>query len=90
MGKNPPAVQELQETWVQSLVRKIPWRRAWQTTPVLLPVESHGQRSLVACSPYGRRELDATEATEHSCTVVLKFTFNFFLLLHMVIFTAFK
>ena len=44
----------------------------------------------MACSPYGRRELDATEATEHSCTVVLKFTFNFFLLLHMVIFTAFK
>ena len=28
-------------------VRKIPWRRAWQPTPVFLPGESHGQRSLV-------------------------------------------
>ena len=32
-------------------VRKIPWRRAWQPTPVFLPGESHGQRSLVGCSP---------------------------------------
>ena len=34
-------------------VRKIPWRRAWQPTPVFLPGESHGQRSLVGCSPWG-------------------------------------
>ena len=33
------------------LVRKDPWRRAWQPTPVFLPGESHGQRSLVGCSP---------------------------------------
>ena len=32
-------------------VRKIPWRRAWQPAPVLLPRESHGQRSLVGYSP---------------------------------------
>ena len=32
-------------------VGKIPWRRAWQPTPVFLPGESHGQRSLVGCSP---------------------------------------
>ena len=32
-------------------VRKIPWRRAWQPTPVLLPGESHGQRSLAGYSP---------------------------------------
>ena len=31
-------------------VRKIPWRRAWQPTPVFLPEESHGQRSLVGYS----------------------------------------
>jgi len=31
-------------------VRKIPWRRAWQPTPVFLPGESHGQRSLVGYS----------------------------------------
>ena len=32
-----------------------PWRRKWQPTPVLLPGESHGRRSLVGCSPWGRR-----------------------------------
>ena len=43
-------------------VGKIPWRRAWQPTPVFLPGESHGQRSLVGYSP-GVAELDTTEAT---------------------------
>ena len=42
-------------------VRKIPWRRKWQFTPVLLPGKSHGQRSLVGCSPWGHKELDTTE-----------------------------
>ena len=36
-------------------------RRQWHPTPVLLPGKSHGQRSLVGCSPWGRYELDATE-----------------------------
>ena len=49
--KNPPAIQEPQEAWVRSLGWKIPWRRAWQPTPVFLPGESHGQRSLVSYSP---------------------------------------
>ena len=44
-------------------VRKIPWRRAWQPTLVLLPGESHGQRSLVGYSPQGCKESDITEAT---------------------------
>ena len=39
------------------------WRRKWQHTPVLLPGESHGQRSLMGCSPWGNKELDMTEAT---------------------------
>ena len=34
-----------------SWVGKIPWRRAWQPTPVFLPDESHGQRSLAGYSP---------------------------------------
>ena len=34
-------------------VGKIPWRRKWQSTPVFLPGESHGQRSLVSYSPWG-------------------------------------
>ena len=42
-------------------VRKIPWRREWQPTPVFLPGESHGQRSLVGYSPWGRKESDTTE-----------------------------
>ena len=36
-------------------VRKNPWRRKWQSTPVLVPGKSHGQRSLVGYSPWGRR-----------------------------------
>ena len=36
-------------------------RRQWHPTPVLLPGKSHGQRSLVACSPWGREEWDMTE-----------------------------
>ena len=40
---------------------KIPWRRKCQPTPVLLPGESHGWRSLVGYSPRGRKESDMTE-----------------------------
>ena len=36
-------------------------RRQWHPTPVLLPEKSHGQRSLVGCSPWGREELGTTE-----------------------------
>ena len=36
-------------------------RRQWHPTPVLLPGKSHGRRSLVGCSPWGRQELDTTE-----------------------------
>ena len=43
------------------LGRKIPWRRKWQSTPVLLPGESHGQRSLVGNSLWGLKESDTTE-----------------------------
>ena len=39
----------------------IAWRRQWHPTPVLLPGESHGQRSLVGCGPWGREESDTTE-----------------------------
>ena len=37
------------------------WRRQWQPTPVLLPGKSHGRRSLVSFSPWGREESDTTE-----------------------------
>ena len=42
-------------------VGKIPWRREWQLLPVLLPGEFHGQRSLVGCSPWGRKQSDMIE-----------------------------
>ena len=42
-------------------VGKIPWRREWLPTPVFLPGESHGQRSLVGCSPCGHKESDTAE-----------------------------
>ena len=38
-----------------------PWKRKWQPTPVFLPGESHGQRSLAGCSPWGLKESDTTE-----------------------------
>ena len=44
-----------------SWVRKIPWRRKWQSTPALLPGKFHGWRSLIGYSPWGRKESDTTE-----------------------------
>ena len=44
-------------------VGKIPWRRAQQPTPVLLPGESYGQRSLVGYSPQSPKESGTTEVT---------------------------
>ena len=61
--KNLPAMQETQEMWFNPWVGRIPWRRAWQPTPVFLPGESHGQRSLAGYRPWGGKELDTTETT---------------------------
>ena len=66
MVKNLPAMQE---TGFDPWVRKIPWRRKWQPTPVFLPGESHGQRSLAGCSPWGRKESDTTKRLTHAQTV---------------------
>ena len=51
MVKNQPAMQE---TW------KIPWRRSWQPTPILLPGEFHRQ-SLAGYSPWGHKKSDTTK-----------------------------
>ena len=61
--KNPSIVWE---TWVRSWVGKIPWRRERLPTPVFLPGESHGQRSLVGYSPWGQKESDRTERLTHA------------------------
>ena len=54
-------MQEMQEMLVRFWIRKILWRRKWQPTPVFLPGESHGQRSLAGCSLWGHKESDMTE-----------------------------
>ena len=46
-----------------SLFTFMHWRRKWQPTPVFLPGESEGQRSLVGCRLWGHTESDTTEAT---------------------------
>ena len=46
-------------------VRKISWRTAWQPSPVFLPGQRHGQKSLVGYSPQGRTESEMTEVTQH-------------------------
>ena len=43
-----------------------PWRRKWQPTPVLMPRESHGQRSLEGHSPWGCKKSDTTERLTHT------------------------
>ena len=55
-----------QETWVLSLGWEDPWRREWKPTPIFLPGEFHGQRSLVGYSPRGHKELDPTEQLAHT------------------------
>jgi len=64
-AKNTPAAQETRRLKFNPWVGKIPWRRAWQPTPVFLPGKSHGQRSLVGYSPSSQKESDTTGLTEH-------------------------
>jgi len=53
MVKNPPTnAGDIREPWIG----ENPWRRAWQTTPVFLPGESHGERSLMGYNPWGHKE----------------------------------
>ena len=54
-SKDNPVVLGWERNWRHIL------RRQWQPTPVLLPGKSHGWRSLVGCSPWGREESDMTE-----------------------------
>ena len=58
------------------------WRRKWQPTPVFLPGESHGRRSLVGCSPWGHTQSDTTEATWQAAG-----SHNYIYIHHMYIYT---
>ena len=55
-------------------VRKVPWRRKWQPTPVFLPGKPHGQRSLVGYSPWGRKRIRHDLVTKQQMFVAALFT----------------
>ena len=55
--------RDLRDTGSISGFGEIPWRRAWQPTPVFLPGEPHGQRSLANYHPWGHKESEITEVT---------------------------
>ena len=61
MVKNPPVMQE---TWARSLGWEDPLEEGMGTHSSFLPGESHGQGSLVGCSPWGHKELDTTQHTQ--------------------------
>ena len=61
MVKNLPAMQGHKRLGANPWVRKIPWRRVWQPTPIFLPGESYGQRSLEGDRPWDCKESDMTE-----------------------------
>ena len=61
--KNLPAMQG---HGFNPWVRKTPWGKEWLSTPVFLPGESQGQRSLVGYSPWGQKESDITEQLIHT------------------------
>ena len=67
MIKNLPARAGDTRLEFDPWVRKIPWRRKWQSTPLFLPRESQGQRSLGGLQSIGPQELDATERLS-TCT----------------------
>ena len=58
-----------------SWIGKIVWRRKWLSTPVFLPRELQGQRSLAGYSPWGRKESDTTERVTLSLSGVRFFFF---------------
>ena len=64
--KNVPAMpRPAFDPWVS----KTPWRREWLPTPVFLPGEFHGWTSLVGFSPWGQKELYATEGLAFSLSL---------------------
>ena len=61
-------------------ITELNWRRKCQPTPVFLPGESQGQRSLVGCRLWGPTESDMTEVTQQHCSQRTYFVFFFNLL----------
>ena len=64
--KNPPAIQDTEETWVQFLVKKIPWIRKQQPIPVFLPGKSHGQRRLAGYTQkFSKNQTQLSDEAQH-------------------------
>ena len=70
--KNPPAMQDTQETGSIAGLGRSPRGGKWQLTPVTLPGKSHGQRSLVGYSPKGRKGVHTTEQPPRQIKVLNK------------------
>ena len=64
--KNPPAMQDMQETWVRSLGCADPLEEGMVIHSSILAWRAHEQRSLAGYGPVGCKELAMTEATEHT------------------------
>ena len=71
--KNSLPMQEMQEMRFDPWLGKIPWSRKWPPTPVPLPGNSHGQRSLAISSPWCHKELDMTEQLNNEVRECSKF-----------------
>ena len=69
---NPPSSAEyIRDVGSTPELGRFPWRRKWQPTPVFFPGEFHGQGSLADYNPWGHKESDMTEMTQHTCIVYL-------------------
>ena len=69
MIKNPPASAGDERHKFEPWVRKIPWSRKWQATPVFLPGQFYGLRSLVGYSQWGLRlQSMGLQRVEHDST----------------------
>ena len=69
--KSPPAnAGDAGDTGSVPGLEDSPWRREWLPTPIFLPGEFKGQRSLAGYSPRGRKESDTTERLTHMHSLI--------------------
>ena len=86
MVKNPPAnADRCKRCGFDAWVGKIPWKKKWQPTPVFLPGQSHGQRSLVGYSPWGHKEPDTTEQLTQLICICSSFCFQWVVFLYKML-----
>ena len=82
MAQRVKCLPAMWETQVRSLGQEDPLEKEMATTPVFLPGESHGQRSLVGHSLCGRKELDMTERLHFFLSQI--FTLEYFQRLRII------